>query len=198
MKKKIVLGIAAISFATVLFTSCAKMPQVEIDAAKAAVEEAKVAQAEMYVPEAFVGLQDTMKAAMESIEAQESKWFKNYDDAKAKLAAVITISADVKVKVEARKVELKNEIDANIAAAKEIMTENATLFTKAPKGKEGAAALLEIKSEMATIETSIGEAEAMLATGDLINTSNKAKAAKDQATAINEELKAAIEKKGKK
>lgn len=198
MKKRIVLGIAAISFATVLFTSCAKMPQVEIDAAKAAVEEAKVAQAEMYVPEAFVGLQDSMKAAMESIEAQESKWFKNYDDAKAKLAAVITISADVKVKVEARKVELKNEIDANIAAAKEIMIENADLVTKAPKGKEGASALLEIKSEMATIETSIGEAEAMLATGDLINTSNKAKAAKDQATAINEELKAAIEKKGKK
>ena len=41
-----------------------------------AIEAAKTAQADVYVPEAFAALQDSMNVAVTSIEAKKSKLFK--------------------------------------------------------------------------------------------------------------------------
>ena len=70
---------------------------------------------------------------------------------------------------------------------------------KAPRGKEGAAVLEQIKTEMTAIEASAAEAKGMYDAGKYMDASNKIKAAKDSATRINTELNDAIAKvKGKK
>jgi len=82
MKNKFLVGITTLGLTALLFTSCSKVPQVEIDAANVAIETAKTAQADIYVPEQFVALQDSMKAVMTEVEVQSSKFFKNYKVAK--------------------------------------------------------------------------------------------------------------------
>ena len=67
-------------------------------------------------------------------------------------------------------------------------------MTKAPRGKEGAAVLEQIKTEMATIEASVAEAQALYDKGSYMDASNKVKAANESATGINTELKDAIAK----
>ena len=81
---------------------------------------------------------------------------------------------------------------------KAVIEENKTLLTKAPRGKEGAAVLEQIKTEMATIEGSVVEAQGLYDKGTYMDALNKIKAAKERAVGINTELKEAIAKvKGK-
>ena len=104
------------------------------------------------------------------------------------------MAADLKGKTEAKKEEVKKELEVALEEVKVVMEENNTLFAKAPKGKEGKEALEQIKAELGVIETTIADATNMLASGDYLPALDKVKAAKEKAASINEELKAAIAK----
>jgi PBP1b-binding outer membrane lipoprotein LpoB len=197
MKSKLMIAIAAMGIA-VLFSSCAKVPQAEVDAATAAIQEVKDAGADLYVPEAYQALVDSMKSANEKIEVAKAKWFPNYTKAKETLAFVSQNAVDTKAKSEARKVELKAETETMIGEVKALVAENTALIAKAPRGKEGKEALEAIKSDLAVAETTVTEVEALLANGDLIGSNDKIKAAKEKATSIKAELEEAIAKKGGK
>jgi len=197
MKSKLMIAIAAMGIA-VLFSSCAKVPQAEVDAATAAIQGVKDAGADLYVPEAYQALVDSMKSANEKIEVAKAKWFPNYTKAKTTLAWVSQNAVDTKAKSEARKVELKAEVETMIGEVKALVAENTALIAKAPRGKEGKEALEAIKSDNAVAETTVTEVEALLANGDLIGSNDKIKAAKEKATSIKAELEEAIAKKGGK
>jgi predicted small lipoprotein YifL len=198
MKNKVLMGLAAIAMVAVL-SSCGKKPQVEIDATNAAIEAAKTAEAAVYVPAEFAAVQDSMNAVMADITTQESKLFKKFGPAKEKLAATLTLANQVAANAAVKKEEVKKEVETGMTALKAVIEENKTLMTKAPKGKEGAAVLAQMKTEMATIEASVVEAQGLYDKGAYMDALNKAKAASERATGINTELKDAIAKvKGRK
>ena len=198
MKNKVLMGIAAIAMVAVL-SSCGKKPQVEIDATNAAIEAAKTAEAAVYVPAEFAAVQDSMNAVMADITTQESKLFKKFGPAKEKLAATLTLANQVAANAAVKKEEVKKEVETGMTAIKAVIEENKTLMTKAPKGKEGAAVLAQMKTEMATIEASVVEAQGLYDKGTYMDALNKVKAANERATGINTELKDAIAKvKGRK
>ena len=198
MKNKVLMGLAAIAMVAVL-SSCGKKPQAEIDATNAAIEAAKTAEAAVYVPAEFAAVQDSMNAIMADIAAQESKLFKKFGPSKAKLATTLTLANQVAANAAAKKEEVKKEVETSMTAIKAVIEENKTLMTKAPRGKEGAAVLEQIKTEMATIEASVVEAQGLYDKGSYMDALNKVKAANERATGINTELKDAIAKvKGRK
>jgi len=194
MKNKFVFGLTTVAIATLLFTACSKLPQAEIDQANQAIDSARIAGADVYVPEAFLGLQDSMKAVTEDIEAQKSKLFKNYGTSKEKLVQVTQLAKEVALQSEARKVEVKNEVETGLTEITTLVVENKKLLSQAPKGKEGATAHEAMKNEIATVEASVAEAAALRDKGDLMAALDKVKAAKEQATALNTELKEIIAK----
>jgi hypothetical protein len=197
MKNKVLMGLAAVAMVAVL-SGCGKKPQVEIDATNAAIEAAKVAEAPVYVPAEFAAVQDSMNAINADVAAQESKLFKKFGPAKAKLEATLTLAKQVAVDAGAKKEAVKKEVETTMTEIKAVIEENKTLLTKAPKGKEGAAVLEQIKTEMATIEGSVVEAQGLYDKGTYMDALNKIKAAKERAVGINTELKEAIAKvKGK-
>jgi len=198
MKNKVLMGLAAIAMVAVL-SSCGKKPQVEIDATNAAIEAAKTAEAAVYVPAEFAAVQDSMTAIMADVTAQESKLFKKFGPAKAKLATTLTLANQVAANAVTKKAEVKKEVETTLTDVKAVVEENTALMKKAPRGKEGAAVLEQMKTEMATIEASVAEAQGMYDKGAFMDALNKVKAAKERATGINTELKDAIAKvKGKK
>lgn len=195
--KKSVFGLLTLAM-LVIMSSCAKYPQVEVDAAKAAVESARVAGADVYLPEAFSGLLESLNAATVAVEEQKSKFFSNYDDVKVKLSEISGTAAQMVTDTETRKAELKAEALTTIEALKVIVAENLELVAKAPKGKEGAAALEAIKADLTAVEGAVAEATSLVEAGNFIAAAGKAKAANEKAVSINEELKAAIAKAGKR
>ena len=192
MKNRFLVSISVL--AVVLLASCAKMPQIEIDNANSAITEAKDAGADLYVPAAYTALIDSMNAAKETIEMQKSKLFKNYKTSKEQLLAVTQLAADVKVKAEAKIVELKTSIQNTLAEITVLNNENKALVAQAPKGKGGLSALMAIKGEIANIDTTFKAISDAAKTENFNTTLTKASALKEQAVGINTELKTVIEK----
>ena len=193
MKNKVLLGLAIIAMVAVL-TSCGKKPQAEIDAATAAIEAAKTAEAAVYVPAEFAAVQDSLNAVMADITAKESKLFKNFKGETAKLASVVTLANTVAANAATKKEEVKAEAANLMTAIKTVIEENGKLIPKLPRGKEGAAVIEQIKADAATVDTSVVEAQGLFDKGSFMDALNKIKAAKEKAEGLNTEVKEVLTK----
>ena len=190
MKNKLFIVIALMGL-TMLFSSCAKFTQTQFDATTAAVQTAKEAGADVYVPQVYQALTDSLKSATVKAEVVKAKWFfPSYNEVNTLLVATMDSAVQAKVKVEAKKVELKVENDALVVEIKALVESNKVLLTKAPKGKDGKAALEAISTDLTVVETSLTEVETL----NLLESNSKLKVAKDKALSIKAELETAIAK----
>jgi hypothetical protein len=193
MKNKILMGLAAVAMVAVL-SSCGKTPQVEIDAANAAIEAAKTAEAAVYLPAEFAAVQDSLNAVMTEIAAQESKLFKKFGPAKTKLASIVTLANQVAANTATKKDEVKGEVANVMTSIKTVIEENGKLIPKLPRGKEGAAVIEQIKADVATVDAAVVEAQGLFDKGAYMDALNKINAANEKATALNTEVKEALTK----
>lgn len=190
---KLFMFISAL-FIAVLFSSCAKFPETELTTATAAVDSLKIINADLYVPVEYQAVTDTLAAINVKLEAEKSKFFSSYKDEKSGLEYILVTSAEVKTKSLEVKTEIKNETDSLLTEVKTLVETNKVLLTKAPKGKEGIAALESIQSDLSTIEASITDVETLLSNDNIFEANTKVKAVNELATKINVELTTAIEK----
>ena len=193
MKNKILMGLTAIAMVAIL-ASCGKKPQVEIDATNAAIEAAKAAEANVYLPDEFAAVQDSMNAIMADIEAQEGKLFKKFGDVKEKLASTSALANELASKVAGKKEEVKAEAETLLNDIKTVLAENSKLVPKLPRGKEGAAVIEQIKADLSNVDAAVAEAQTAYDNGAFMDALNKIKAAKAKADGLNEEIKEALTK----
>jgi len=193
MKNKILMGLTAIVMIAIL-ASCGKKPQVEIDATNAAIEAAKAAEANVYLPDEFAAVQDSMNTIMADIEGQEGKLFKKFGDAKEKLASTSALANELASKVETKKEEVKAEAETLLDEIKTVLAENSKLVPKLPRGKEGAAVIEQIKADLSNVDAAVAEAQTAYDNGAFMDALNKIKAAKAKADGLNEEIKEALTK----
>lgn len=193
MKNKVLMGLAAIMMVAVL-SGCGKKPQVEIDAANAAIEAARTAEAAVYVPEEFAALQDSLNAVMAAITAKESKLFKNFKLETEKLAQVATLASTVSASAATKKEEVKAEAANLLTAIKTVIEENGKLIPRLPRGKEGAAVIEQIKADVATVDAAVVEAQGLFDNGSFMDAMNKIKAAMEKAEGLNAEVKEVLTK----
>lgn len=187
------MGLAALVMVAVL-ASCGKKPQAEIDATNAAITAAQAAEANVYLPAEFAALQDSLNAINAAITEVDGKLFKNYKDVVAKLATLKTNAETVTANVAAKKEEVKKEAEGLMAEVKAVVEENAKLFPKLPKGKEGAAVIEAVKADLANVDAAVAEAQALYDKGTYMDALNKVKAAAEKAKALNTEIKEVLTK----
>lgn len=193
MKRKILFGFASVMM-LVFLAGCGKVPQEQIDAAKLAIDSAKAAEADVYLPAEYSALQNDMNAIMAAIEVENSKTFKNFKEQKAQLTDLLVTADKVKENAAVAKEQVGVEVQGLFTEINNLMVENKDLMTKAPKGKEGAAVLEEIRNEMVVIEGSVAEANTLFTEGKYMAARDKVNAAIENINAINTELKDAIAK----
>ncbi|HDQ45792.1 MAG TPA: DUF4398 domain-containing protein [bacterium] len=192
------VGILLIAVLAVVFVAgCAKAPQAELESAKAALESARAAGADRYVPDVFKAAQDSLNAATTEIEAQNSKFAptRNYKKALPLLDAASRLAAEAEAQVAGKKEEVKAEAQKLAGEAKAALDEAKRLVRRAPRGKEGRAAIEAIQGELNAVEASLAEVPAMIEKEDFANARDRAKAALAKTKSIIEELKQAIAKK---
>ena len=189
--KKGLLKFVALGVLVLTFTSCAKAPQAEIDAANAAIEQAKSAGADRYVPASFNAANDALKSGLAAVEEQNSKFalFRNYDAAKTTLASVSELAKKAEDETAARKEDLKTEVNQDLTDLNTLITQDKEMLAKAPKGKEGKAALEAIGQEISAVETVATEVTSGVENNeDILTLSEKVKPALEKAKSINTEL----------
>ena len=168
-----------------------------MDAANVAIEAAKKAGADRYVAASFQAAVDAQKSGLAQVEEQNAKFalFRNYDAAKTTLVSVTTLSNKAVEETTARKEALKAEVTAAVTELTASIAANKELLAKAPKGKEGKAAVEAIGQEIGVVETVLTEVSAGLTNNDdILTLSEKVKPAVEKAKAINTELTDVIAK----
>lgn len=187
------MGFAAIVMVVVL-SSCGKVPQAQIDATKAAIEAAKAAEVNVYLPDEFAKVQDAMNTVLADVETQKSKLFKKFGDVKVKLDEVTNMANQAVAGVAAKKEEVKNQTQTLLNDIKAVAEENTKLVPKLPRGKEGAQVIEQIKTDLTGVESAVAEAQGLFDKGSFMDAMNKVKAAKAKADALNSEIKEALRK----
>jgi len=127
--KLALLGIATLTLA--LAAGCAKPPQQEIDAAKAAMTAAEQAEAPKYAADEWNAAQQAMNAVTAELEAQQNKFalFRSYTKTKELIAAANTAAAAAKDAGVAGKEAAKNAADEALAAAKASLESATNMMT---------------------------------------------------------------------
>ncbi|MDZ7369752.1 MAG: DUF4398 domain-containing protein [candidate division KSB1 bacterium] len=199
MFKKSLVAVLGILVIAVAFTGCAKAPQALVDSTKAALDAAKAAEADRYVPAEFKAAQDSLNAALAEIETQNAKFalMRSYKKAQASLEAATAKANEAAAKVAEAKEAVKNEVvqkQAELAAAIE---EANKLFKKAPRGKESREVLTAIKADIEAVVASQPDIQATFDSGDYLTARDKVNAALAKIKGVTDELNQAIAKKNR-
>ncbi len=188
-------------FVMAILAGCAKQPTEYISAAQKAVEDAKGAGDAKYMPEDAKKIDENLTAAMNEIKAQDGKFFvtRSYDKAKQMLAQVKADAEKAKAAVPAKKEEAKNNAVTAQEAAKTSVKEAKALLAKAPVGKGARADIEALKGDVKGLEDSVPELQQLIDQEDYVVAADKAKAIKEKADGVSNQIKEAMEKvKGKK
>jgi len=197
MKVKVLSIVVSAIFLLGMFAGCAKVPQEVMDGAQAALQAAKAAEADRYLPEQYNAAKNALDAAMAEVEAQKSKFFlfRSYKKAGEMLAAATTAAQEAQNGVAARKEEMRKEAEALMPQVTDAIKKVQALMKKAPRGKEGKAALQAIQNDLTLVEASMEQANTSVQNGDYLTARDKARASLDKLNALIDELNQAISRK---
>jgi chromosome segregation ATPase len=123
MRKNVLVGLLVLVVA-ILAVGCAKPPQQELDAMKAAMQAAEQAEAPKYAAAEWDKAQQAVNAANAEVEAQNAKFalFRSYTKAKQLIADATAAANAAKEAGIAGKEKAKNEAREAIDAAKAALT----------------------------------------------------------------------------
>ena len=177
--------------ALALVFGCAKPPQADIDAAKASIEAARNAGAGEYAASSLSAAEDQVAQLEAELQAQQGKFALTRSYKKATEIATAAKAAGEKAAADAAAGKEQARTDATnlIGQAKTVLGEAQTALDGAPKGKGTQADLEVMKADLASVSTTIADAEAALAGERFLEAKSKAQAAINSANTV----KAAVE-----
>jgi cyclophilin family peptidyl-prolyl cis-trans isomerase/ElaB/YqjD/DUF883 family membrane-anchored ribosome-binding protein len=136
-----------------LFISCAKAPENEMQKATTSMDAAKMAEAETYAPNSYRIASDTLNAAMAAKQDADGKFvlFRSYSKAKALYINVEALANKAAQEAATEKEKIKNELAGMIQEAKGTI-DSATLALKTIQ------AAVSAKIDKKLLEADIAEA----------------------------------------
>jgi len=184
-----------IMITVISLSSCGKIPQAKIDATKTAIEAAVTAEAPIYLPNEFKAVNDLMTSIDAQVEKENSKLFKKFGTISVKLDSTLAQANRVVTQATAKKLEVKSQVETMMAELTSKIADNKTLLLKAPKGKDGAIVITQMKSELSTAEESLANVKTVYDNGKYMDALITLTATKDSVNKMNVELTEAIAKR---
>jgi len=188
MIQRVALVLAA--FALLVIAGCSKAPEAEMQAASNAINAARTAEAEQYVPNAFRMASDTLNAAMAAKQEQDSKFalFRSYGKSKEMFVRAQALADDATAKAAEEKERVRLEVTNLITEAQAALDAANAAFAKAPKGKGNKAELELIKADLASVAAQFEEAKNDFTAGKFLTAKSKIQAVMQKATGITNEI----------
>ena len=172
----------------VLAIGCAKPPEEQIEAAKAAVESARKAEADKYAPAEFKGLQKSLGDALDLVDR------KDYTEAQTKLEEVVSEAGRVEALAKANKEKRRGEAQRKLEEVKTALARAKESVDKAPTGKGTQLDIERMKNDLAKLAASLPEAERAINQGDFVKALGTAESVLKGISKIEADVQGAIEK----
>jgi hypothetical protein len=181
--------------AALFAVGCAKPPEAEIQAARAVLDSARMAEAADYAPQSLAAAEDAMAALDAELAAQQGKFalFRSYDEASAKAATVATAARQAISDAATGKQTAMNEATDLLGQATAMVQEASGLVARAPTGKGTSADIAALRADLQAAQTTLQEAQAAFDAGKYNEAKAKATAALSGAEQVKSAVQAAIQ-----
>jgi PBP1b-binding outer membrane lipoprotein LpoB len=191
--KKLSLVLVVLGLSLVL-VGCASAPTEEVNATKAAVEAVQNDDVTTYAPESLQAAQDNLNKALSEIQTQDAKFAlsRDYKAASEMLKAAKDSAEKAKNDAQANKAQAKADAEALIASLPATLEEAKKVLAKAPRGKDTRADLEAMQNDLKLAEEALTEANTLMTQEKYKDA--LAKAVKQQAAAVTEQVQAALAK----
>ena len=188
--KRMITGIFAVAMMVVVLAGCKVAPTAQKEAAQAALDSARVLEADRYFAAEFVVLEDSLNAAISNLEAQNALPSGQREFGPiADVLEWVTAEADTLIlNVEARKAEVQAEVESGVAALTQSVEASKVALAATVKTARNRAALEAKQSEITVLESSVAEINTLVANGDFLTAHEKVTAAIEKATALQAQL----------
>ena len=199
MKNIYAVLVLALGFC-ILTAGCASAPTAEIDATKQALNSIQNDNVSTYAPESLKAAQDAMNSALAEVQTQEKKFAltRDYKQSASMLKTAKDLAEKANNDAQVNKAKAKEDAEAAVAALPPMITEAEGLLAKAPKGKDTKADLQAMQDDLKLAKDASEEAQSSISSERYLDAIAKANTAKEKATAIIDQVKAARQKTGKR
>ncbi len=200
MKKMFIALLLALAFSLVVI-GCSSAPTEEINATTEVLKSIQSNDdVNTYASQSLKAAEDEMSAALAEVHAQDEKFalLRDYKQSAALLKSAKDFAETAKNDAQNNKAKAKTDAEAAIAALPAVIEEARTLLAKAPKGKDTKADLEAMQADLKLAEETATEANNAMSAERYKEAFAKVNTAKEKATAIIEQVKAAQEKLGKR
>jgi hypothetical protein len=192
--KSVVLGLVLLS--ALSLAACADAPKEEVQAAQAALDEAKAAGADSYAAEAYGKAQETMAQANAEVEVQKGKFLlmRSFGRTKQLYRQAKADADKARSDAAAGKVQAEGEARTEIDAARAVLDGAILSVATAPAGKDSRADLEAMKGDLEALRATLGEAETAFGSGDYATARQRADKVRQEAGAIQADVAQALRK----
>jgi len=194
--KKVMMGFAALVMAVTMI-SCKPAPTAQVEEAQAALDSAKAVEADRYLADEFVALNDSLVAAQAAIEVEQAKPFGERDFApiREKLEGIAASAETLKANAEIRKAEVRTQVEGLLVELGNLVTQNKDGLATVVVTSRNRATVESLQNEITVIESAITEVNTLVANGDYLTALEKATASQVKATEVATGIAALVPKK---
>lgn len=152
-----------------ILSGCTKPPDEELAAAKAAIKDAKSAEADKYMPNNFKNLKKALASAEAEIALQNSNFFlsRNYSKAKQLLRNTTDLAKQVTADAPKAKADMIAQVENGLTTAKKLAKETRVDIKKAPRSK-GKKVIAQMKKDLKIAENELSKASTEFSSGNIL------------------------------
>jgi len=174
-----------------LVIGCAEAPKQSLEEAKAALDSAKTASADVFCKEQFEAARSSYDLAVAALQEQEKKlpFMRDYVKVSELLAASRSAAAAAKADVEVSKEKIRVSTTAAITDAQVIIDSLLLTIAEAQKKK------MDVSAWTASVDSSkaqLASASELLGSGALIGASEKAAAVRERVVSVKKDIEVLV------
>jgi DNA repair exonuclease SbcCD ATPase subunit len=183
-----VLNFCLILGFTLAVAGCAKPPQLELDAANAALAAAKAAEADVYAPDTFRSASTAMNEANAKVET------KDYEGAKASAIQAKETADRAKSEADTNKQQTRDEAQAVINRVSPGLDDARTSLSSAPSGKGADEDLAQLSADLGQAEANLNDARSNLSSGKFKDALAQARSSESKLSQVQGSVQTANQK----
>ena len=183
-----------------LVTGCSESPVAQYEAGKTALDNARLAEAELYAPQLLKEATDSLNAASVEMQKQDGRFatFRSYGKAEGLIVAAQQLAEQAITEAATEKERVRVADSALIVEIDSLITQTKAALKAAPRAKGSAIDLKVMQADIDAAAGALATATAEYQTGKYFAAREKLQAVKDQVTRIKMNIDAAVAKLTKK
>lgn len=171
--KRSVCLLFAFTLTISLLSGCAKAPDAELEAAKAAIKAAQDVEADKYMAKNFQNILKALETSEAEIEKQNQTFFisRKYKTAITMLKKIKSVADELTAEAPKAKSDLIALVNENIPIAKENLVTSRKSVANAAKSKDKKAIVEELNAELSAADAILAAAIRDFESGDFLSAS---------------------------